>query len=101
MSRSPPQQKWTHLLSDTDPLHIAIETEDVEDPVCVHLQRVQSIQHDNGRLSVAAILARRRGRGSVAWPVASPTTPSHWWTHATTFIGRRSIALIIAMVTTT
>ncbi len=95
-----PQQKQTRLLSDTDPLHVAIETEDIEDTVCVHLVRVQSVQHDNWRLRMATILARRRGRRSIAWPIASSSTPSHWWTHAATLIGWGSVALVVAMVTT-
>ncbi len=90
----------THLLSDTDPLYVAIETEDVEDTVCVHLDGVQSVHHDNRRLSMAAVLARGRRRGSVAWPVVSSSTASHWVTHAATLIGRRSKALIISVVTT-
>lgn len=84
----------------TDPLHVSIETEDIEDAVGVHLGWVQSIQHDDWRLSVAAVLSRRRGRRSVAGPVASPPAASHRWTHSATLIGRRSIALVIAMVTT-
>lgn len=80
----------------THPLHVAIETEDIEDAVCVHLLRVQAIQHDNGRLGVAAILSGRRGRGPITRSIASSTTSSHWWTHAATFI---SIALIVSMVT--
>lgn len=48
---------------------------------------------------MCAVLARRRGRRSVAWTVASPSTPSHWWTHTTTFVGRGSVAFIVTMVT--
>ena len=87
--------------TDTDPLYVAIETEDVEDPVGVHLDGLQSVQHYDRGLSVAPVLPRRRGRGSVVWPVVGPpSTPSHWWTHAATLIGRGSVALVVAMVTT-
>lgn len=85
------------LQLNTHPLHIAIETEDIEDAVCVHLLGVQAVQHDNRRLSMATILSRRRGRGPITRSIASSPTSSHWWTHAATFI---SIALIITMVTT-
>lgn len=94
------EAKVTLLLSGTDPLHVAIETKDIEDPVGVHLQGIQSINHDNGRLCMGTILPRRRGRGSITWPIASSTAPPHWWTHAAAFVGWRAIALIIAMVTT-
>lgn len=83
----------------TDPLYVPIETEDVEDAVGIHLDRVQPVHHDNRRISMCAVLARRRGRRSVAWTVASPSTPSHWWTHTTTFVGRGSVAFIVTMVT--
>lgn len=85
------------LQLNTHPLHVAIETKDIEDAVCVHLLGVQAVQHDDRRLSVATILSRRRGRGPITRSIASSTTSSHWWTHAATFI---SIALIISMVTT-
>lgn len=94
-------EKKKNPLPDTDPLHVSIETEDIEDTVGVHLGWVQSIQHDDWRLSVAAVLSRRRGRRSVAGPVASPPAASHRGTHAPTLVGRRSIALVVAMVTTT
>lgn len=84
----------------TDPLYVPIEAEDVEDAVSIHLDRVQPIHHDNRRIGMCAVLAGRRGRRSVAWTVASPSTPSHWWTHTATFVGRGSVALIVTMVTT-
>lgn len=93
------KNKQTHFLSNTDPLNIAIETKDIEDTVSVHLDRVQSINHDHRRICVGTIFTRRRGRWSIAWPIASSSTPSHWWTHAATLIWWRSVALIIAMVT--
>lgn len=82
------------------PLHIAVQTEDVEDPVSVHLHGVQAIHHDNGRLGVGAVLPGRRRRGSVTRPVTPRTTSSHWWAHSAAFVGWRTITLIIAMVTT-
>lgn len=85
------------VLSDTNPLYVAIEAKDIKDAICVHLLGVQAVQHDDGRLGVATILSRRRGRGPITRPVASSTTSSHRRTHATTFI---SIALIVSMVTT-
>lgn len=84
----------------THPLHVAVQTEDVEDPVGVHLHGIQSVHHDHGRLGVGAVLPGRRGRGSITWPVTPCTTSSHWWTHAAAFVGRRTITLIVAMVTT-
>lgn len=84
---------------DTDPLYVAVQTEDVEDAVCVHLQRFQPVNHDDRRISVSAVLARRRWRRSVARAVAPPPAPSHRRTHAATLIGRRAIALVVAVVT--
>lgn len=81
---------------NTHPLHIAIEAEDIEDAVCVHLLGVQAVQHDHRRLGMASILSGRRGRGPITRSIASATTSSHWWTHAATFV---SIALIVSMVT--
>lgn len=65
----------------TDPFYIAIKTKEIEDPVCIHLQWVQSMQHDDRRL------ARRRRKASITWPLSSPTTLSDWWTYTATFIG--------------
>lgn len=86
--------------TDTNPLYIAIETEDIEDTVGIHLEGIQSIHHDHWRVSVGTILARWRGRWPIAWPVASSPSPSHWWPHTPTFIGWGSVALIVAVVTT-
>lgn len=97
LDQTPLRDQHRRRLPDADPLHVAIETEDVEDAVCVHLLGVQAVQHDHRRLCVAAVLPRRRGRGPVAGPVAPSTAASHRRTHAATFI---PVALVITMVTT-
>lgn len=75
----------------TDPFNIAIETEEIEDPICIHLHWVQSMQHDYWGFS------RRRGKTFVTRPVSPPTTSSYWRTDTATFIGYRRV--LIAMVT--
>ena len=83
----------------THPLDIAIETEDIEDSVCIHLESLQAVHHDNGGVCVSTVLARGRGRGSIAWGTvaAAPTTPSHWWAHTASLVGRWAIALVVSV----
>lgn len=74
----------------TYPLHIAVQTEDVEHPVCIHLCWVQTIHHDHGRLGMGAVLPRWwRGRAilpsiPLVWPT-SPRSP-HGRAWATTLV---------------
>lgn len=85
--------------TDTDPLHVPIQTEDVEDAVGVHLGGIQAVDHDDGGVCVGAVLAGGRGRGSVAGAVASPAPPSHRGTHPAALVRRGAVALVVAMVT--
>lgn len=91
----------TNKQTNMYPLYVAIETEDIEDTVGVHLDRVQSVHHDHRRVGVGTIFARRRWRGSVARPVASSSAPSHRRTHPATLVGWGPVALVIAVVTAT
>jgi len=87
-------------LHELHPLHVAIETEDVEDPVGVHLRRLQAVHHDNGGVGVGAVLAGRGRRGAIAGPVASPAAAPHGRSHAAALVGRGAVALVVAMVRT-
>lgn len=86
-------------LTGTDPLHVSIETEDVEDPVCVHLSRVEPVGHDHRRVCVGAVLPGRRRRGPVARPVAPPPAAPQGGAHAAALVRRGPVALLVAMVT--
>lgn len=85
--------------SFTDPLHVSIETEDVEDPVCVHLGRVEPVSHNDRRVGVGAVFAGRWRRRPVTRPVAPAAAPPHRGAHPTALIGRGPVALLVAMVT--
>ena len=82
-------------------LHIAIETEDVEDFVCVHLDRLQAVHHDDRRVGVGAILSGRGWRGTVAGGKVPPTTAPHRGTHATALVGWGAVAVVVASVIST
>ena len=78
----------------THPLHVAVETEDVEHPVCVDLRGLQAVHHDNGGVRVGAVL---RGRGAVSRPktLASTTAP-HGGPHAASLVVRGGpVALVV------
>ena len=89
------------LLQATHSLHVAIETEDVEDFVCVHLDGLQAVDHDDRRVGVGTILPGRGWRGAVAGGEAPPTTAPHRGTHASALIGRGAVAVVVAAVVTT
>lgn len=91
----------THAALDnsTYPLHVAVQTENVEDSVGIHLGWVEAVHHDDWRLCVGAVLSRgRRGRAVLSSvPLVWPTpTRAHWRPDTPSLI----VAIImVAMIT--
>lgn len=84
-------------------LHIAIQAEDIEDSITVHLRLIQAIDHEHRAVGVRAILGWwGRGWGvPILGAVATwaPTVTPHWWTHPSPFVVRWGgpVALIMVM----
>lgn len=84
-------------------LHIAIQAEDIEDPVTVHLRLIQAIDHEHRAVGVGAILGWwGRGWGvPILGAVATwaPAVTPHWWAHPSPFVVRWGgpVALIMVM----
>lgn len=90
---------------NTYPLHVAVKAENVEDFVCVHLHRLQTVHHDHWGVRMGAVLARGWRRGAITGSSkASSPSPPHWRAHATALIvwgWRGAIALVITIPSTT
>lgn len=83
--------------------HIAIQAEDIEDSITVHLRLIQAIHHEHRAVGVGAILGwwgRGWGvpilRAVAAW---APTVTPHGWAHPSPFVVRWGgpVALIMVM----
>lgn len=90
-------------LTEAHLLHIAIQAEDIEDPITVHLRLIQAIDHEHRAVGVRAILGWwGRGWGvPILGAVATwaPTVTPHWWAHPSPFVVRWGgpVALIMVM----
>ena len=90
-------------LAEAHLLHIAIQAEDIEDPVTVHLRLIQAIDHEHRAVGVGAILGWwGRGWGvPILGAVATwaPAVTPHWWAHPSPFVVRWGgpVALIMVM----
>lgn len=75
-----PSEHMQYLRTSTYPLHVAVQTENVEDAVSIHLGWIKTIHHDDWRLCMRAVLPRgRRGRAILSSiPLVWPTST---WTH--------------------
>lgn len=86
----------------THPLHIAKETEDIEELVSIDLGGLQTVHHNNGGVRMRTIF---RGRRPISGAVTLGTTAaptSHGGSHAPSLIvrGRGPVAVIIIAVIT-
>lgn len=91
---------FNSILSKTHPLNIAIETEDVENAVCIDLERVESVDHDDGGVGLSGVI----GRGAVTVLrtsiTRSTTGPAKRWPHPPALVvwGRGAVCFIIVPV---
>lgn len=105
--------KWSGLVSGsvrlvycccTYPFHIAIQAEDVEDPVRVYFNRIQAVDHDHRWVCMCAIFTWGRRRGTVLSAVAltGSTAPrtTHGRPHPSAFVGSTIALFLVSMITT-
>lgn len=89
--------------AETHLLHIAVQAEDIEDSVTVHLRLIQAIDHEHRAFGVRAVLGWwGRGWGvPILGTVATwaPAVTPHWWAHPSPFVVRwgGTVALIMVM----
>lgn len=94
--KSWPQYKETH------PLNIAIKTEYVENAVSVDLKGVETVNHDDRRVSLSSIIRWRAMtilRASIA---RTATGPAQRWSHPPTLIvwRRGTICFVVVTIST-
>lgn len=89
-------------MEETHPLNIAIKTEDVENAVCINLERVKTINHDDRGVCLSSVVGRRAVTILRASVTRSATGPAQRWSHPPALImwRRRTISFIVVTITT-